>query len=80
MDDRQKCLPGTDNTYTHRWKIEASDWDDLPDDVVGCATCGDCGLQQFVFRCEWQSSQSCTGKAICGDACLKCLEEEGDQR
>lgn len=71
-----KCRSGIDGIESHRWKIEASDWDDLTEDVLGCATCQDCAAQQFVYRCEWQSSPNCTGKAIAADACLECRKDE----
>lgn len=37
--------------HSHTWTITAPDWDDLPEEVTGCATCQECGKQEFVYRC-----------------------------
>ena len=51
----------------HTWKVEPSDWDDLPEEVTGCATCQRCRKQVFAYRCG-----ECGGNVPDSEACLKC--------
>lgn len=72
------CQEDSDAGCNHQWEIGPSDWDELPEDVKGCATCLDCEKQEFVYQCS-ERAEGCTGNAIGSaemcDACAAKLEE-----
>lgn len=66
------------NTHdcNHHWKIQPSDWDDLPEEVTGCATCAHCGRQEFVYTCDLRTSPRCKNQVVSGEDCPQCSVEE----